>query len=259
MRIDGSVALVTGASRGIGCATATALASAGAKVALTSRTAEELETVAEKIRAGGGDAIALAADVTERTQIEGVVGDVRSHWGGIDILVANAGAYLRRPVLELTVTEIEDSMAVNFYGAASAILAALPSMVERGGGHLVLVNSIDGRKALPGDGPYAIAKFALAGFGQVLRQELRQHGIGVTSVFSGRVDTAMTANLAVPRISSKLPPETIAEVIVNAIRRGSGDVIVPRRAAGLLLAELLSPRFADWLVERLRLNGSETG
>jgi short-subunit dehydrogenase len=259
MRIDGAVALVTGASRGIGRATAIALAARGAKLALTSRNAEELEAVASRIRSGGGKAISLVGDVTERSEIERVVSAVQDHWGRVEILVANAGAYHRRPVLDLSATDIEASMAVNFYGAVYAILAVLPAMVARGNGQLVLVNSVDGRKALPGDAPYAIAKFALAGLGQALRQELRPHGIGVTSIFPGRVDSAMTSNLAVPRISSKLPPEKVAGAIIDAIRRDRSDVIVPRRAAALLFADLLSPRLADWLVEHLRLSGTEIG
>lgn len=259
MRIDGAVALVTGASRGIGRATAIALAVRGAKLALTSRNAEELEAVASGIRSGGGKAISLVGDVTERSEVEQVVSAVQDRWGRVDILVANAGAYHRRPVLDLSATDIEASMAVNFYGAVYAILAVLPAMVARGSGRLVLVNSVDGRRALPGDAPYTIAKFALAGLGQALRQELRPHGIGVTSIFPGRVDTAMTSHLAFPRISSKLPPEKVADAIVDAIRRNRSNVIVPRRAAGLLFADLLSPRLADWLVEHLRLSGAEIG
>ncbi len=202
----------------------------------------------------------VAADVSERTQIEGVVGDVRSHWGGIDILVANAGAYLRRPVLELTVTEIEDSMAVNFTARQLRFSPRCRRWSSAAAAILSSSNSIDGRKALPGDGPYAVRRNSRwPASAQVLRQELRQHGIGVTSVFPGRVDTAMTAK---PR----RPPDLV-EAASRDDRRGdrqrdpprSGDVIVPRRAAGLLLADLLSPRFADWVVERLRLNGSETG
>jgi NADP-dependent 3-hydroxy acid dehydrogenase YdfG len=259
MRIDGAVALVTGASRGIGRATAIALAARGAKLALTSRNAEELEAVASRIRSAGGKAIALAGDVTERSEVERVVSAVQKRWGRVDILVANAGAYHRRPVLDLSATDIEASLAVNFYGAVHAILAVLPAMVAQGSGQLVLVNSIDGRKALPGDAPYAIAKFALAGLGQALRQELRPHGIRVTTIFPGRVDTAMVSHLAFPRISSKLPPEKIADAIVRAIRRDRTDVIIPRRAAGLLFADLISPRLADWFAEHLRLSGTEIG
>lgn len=258
MQIDGSVALVTGASRGIGRATALALAAAGAKVVLTARNLDELEEVADRIRKDGGDAVALAADVTDRTAIDHVVADARALWGDIDILVANAGVYARQPVLELVAADIEASLAVNLYGAVHPILAVVPAMVARGRGHLVLVNSIDGRKALPGDAPYAIAKFALHGFGQALRQELRPRGIGVTSIFPGRVDTAMVANLVFPRISPKMPPEKIANLIVGSIRRNRGDVLVPVIAAGLLFADFVSPRIGDWLVERLRLSGESS-
>src|SRR4051794_10381177 len=110
-------------------------------------------------------------------------------------------------------------------------------MVARGRGHIVLVSSIDGLKALPGDAPYAAAKFALAGLGDALRQDLRPHGVGVTTVFPGRVDTPMVENLHVPLVSRKLPPERVARAIVRAIQRDRAEVLLPRLAAAFVYAD----------------------
>jgi short-subunit dehydrogenase len=173
----------------------------------------------------------------------------------VDILVSNAGVYVRCPIKELTVSEIERSMAVNFYGGLHAILAVLPHMLGQRSGHIVLVTSMDARIGLPLDAPYVAAKFALRGLGEVLRQELHHSGIKVTTVFPGRVDTPMIADLKVPSISAKIPPEAVAQAIVNAIRRQRPHVIVPGQVRLLDLIATLSPRLSDWLTRYLHLEG----
>jgi short-subunit dehydrogenase len=135
------------------------------------------------------------------------------------------------------------------------VLAALPGMVERGRGHVVLLNSVDGLKGLPNDGPYVAAKYALAGMGGVMRQELGRHGIGVTSIFPARVDTAMVADLDVPWISRKVAPDVVAAAVVRGIERNRARIIVPRFPASLVWAEYASPRLADLAIRLLRLEG----
>jgi NADP-dependent 3-hydroxy acid dehydrogenase YdfG len=245
-RLEGATAIVTGASRGIGRATARALAVRGARVVLAARGAEELEATAREV---GG--IAVPTDVTDPAQVEALVAAA----GEVDVVVANAGVYVQRRVLETTRADLDASLATNFHGALAPVLAALPGMVERRRGHIVLLNSVDGLKGLPGDGPYVAAKHALAGMGGVLRQELAPHGIGVTSIFPGRVDTAMVEGLTVPRISRKIPPEAVAAAVVRGIERNRARIIVPRLAAGLVWAEYISPRLADAVVRVLRLEG----
>lgn len=255
MRVAGAVAVITGASRGIGRATALALADAGAAVGLGARSAGALESVAAEVAARGGRALAVPTDVTQRAQAENLVRAVSAQWGRVDLVVANAGVYLRRPVLQMTADEVRSSLEVNFFGSLYPVLAALPQMVERHQGHIVIVSSLDGRRALPGDGPYAIAKAALAGLTQVLRQELRPTGVGVTGVFPGRIDTAMIADLRVPRISKKAPPGKLARAIVHAIEHDQPEVVVPRANRLLLYADLLSPRLTEWAIARMRLSG----
>ena len=130
-------------------------------------------------------------------------------------------------------------------------------MLERHSGHIVLMSSLDGRKGLPLDAPYVAAKFALTGYGDVLRQELHGSGVHVTTVHPGRVDTPMVAHLRFHWMSPKMPAELVASATLRAIRRGDPEVIVPLQGYVLLLVNLFSPRFADWWVRVLHLEGWE--
>jgi uncharacterized protein len=247
MDVRDAVAVVTGASRGIGRATAVELARAGARVVVGARSVGELEAVA---RETGGRAV--QCDVTRTEDVERLVADA----GEVDILVANAGEYVRADATALTREHFERSLAINFYGQLDPLLAVLGGMVVRRRGHVVFVSSIDGRKALPGDAPYAAAKFALAGLAGSIRQDLRPHGVGVTAVFPGRVDTAMIDALRVPLVSRKVKPEAVARAIVTAIRRDRAEVVVPRVGGrAFLWADELSPRLGDWAVRRFGLGG----
>ena len=260
-RVDlgGRVAIVTGASSGIGRETALALASAGADVTLAARREPLLHRVAESIQADGAEALVVPTDVTQRADVEELVAATLARWGRVDILVANAGSYIRSAIPDLTVQAMERSMAVNFYGALHAVLAVQPHMLAQGSGHIVLVSSFDAKKGLPLDAPYVASKAALSGYGEVLRQELRPHGIAVTTVFPGRVDTPLIENLDVPRVSAKIPPATVARAIVAALRRHPPEVIIPFQARLLELIDVISPRLGDWFVRFFALEGREKG
>jgi len=183
------------------------------------------------------------------------VAQTLARWGRVDILVTNAGEYVRRPVVELDVVDMRYSMAVNFYGALYAILAVLPHMLQQHSGHIVLMSTMDSKKGLPLDAPYVAAKFALTGFGEVLRQELHGAGVHVTTVLPGRVDTPMIADLRVPWISAKISAESVARATVRAIRKRSPEVIVPPAAIALYYLNTLSPSLGDWAARRLHLEG----
>jgi hypothetical protein len=251
------VAIVTGASSGIGRAIALALADQGARVSLAARTESALHEVAGEIRGRGQEALVVPTDVTQQEHVEHLVEETIARWGRIDILVANAGAYVRAPVTELTVADVERSMAVNFYGAMYAVLAVQPHMLAQGNGHVVLISSMDGKKGLPLDGPYVVAKFALGGLGEVFRQELRGTGVRVTTVFPGRVDTPLIDDVEVPWISAKVPPEAVARATVRAIQRNRAEVIVPFQARALYYLNTFCPRLGDWVVRTFRLEGWE--
>ncbi|MFP3896911.1 MAG: SDR family NAD(P)-dependent oxidoreductase [Anaerolineales bacterium] len=252
------VAIVTGASSGIGRATALKLAQEGAHLSLAARRVELLEQVAHEIRDMGREALVVPTDVTERHEVQELLERTLARWGCVDLLIANAGAYVRSPVQELTVEAIERSMTVNFYGVVYAVLAVLPQMLAQGSGHIVLVCSVDGRKGLPLDTPYVAAKFAMRGFGDVLRQELHSTGVGVSIIYPPRVDTPLIESLQVPWVSPKMDPERVAEAIVRAIRRQRAEVIIGLPSRLLDLLAVLAPRWADWVVRVLDLQGRET-
>ncbi len=251
------VAIISGASGGIGRATALALAAEGVRPVLAARHEERLRVVAREIAEQGGEALVIPTDVTRREETERLVRRTLDHWGRLDIVIANAGQYIRCPVPELTVAEIERSLAVNFYGGVHLALAALPTLLAQGRGHLIFVTSMDGKKGIPPDGPYVAAKFALTGLAEVMRQELKANGVDVTTILPGRVDTPMIATLDVPRISAKIPPEHVARAIVRAIYRPQAEVIIPRSAKLLVYLNTLSPRLGDWAVRSFRLEGWE--
>lgn len=253
--LEGRVAVVTGASSGIGRATALELARNGARVALAGRRGDLLAQVAVEIERLGGSALAISTDVTSREAVGNLVQSTLDRWGRIDVVIACAGQYIRSPVSELTAEDVSRSLEVNFFGVLHVVLAALPHMLERGSGHIVLMGSLDGRKALPLDAPYVIAKFALSGFGDVARLELARHGVGVTTVYPGRVDTPLVANLRFPFVSPKFPPEKVAKAVLRGIRRDRPEVVVPSYYRVLIVLHTVAPSLTNWAVRRLKLEG----
>ncbi len=147
----------------------------------------------------------MPTDVTDQAQIDRLV-ERRCPAGAASIYSSRTpGSTSASPSGGLTIQDMERSMAVNFYSHVSVVLAVLPAMRVQKGGHVLLVASMDAKKGIPLDAPYVAAKYALSGFGEVLRQELGPAGIAVTTLYPGRVDTPMIENLAVPRISAKIP------------------------------------------------------
>ena len=255
--LRGKVALITGASSGIGRATALALAQEGAHLALAARRPAELEVVARAARGLGAQAIVLPADVSQQAQAEALVAATVAELGRIDLLIASAGIYRRGPIETLTPADFEQSMAVNYFGTVYLVLAALPHMRAQQSGHIVLLSSMDGKKAVMTDAPYAATKFAVAGFGEALRQDLHGSGVDVSIIFPGRVATPFIAGMKIPWVSRPIPPEAVAGAVVKAIRRRQAEVILPVSAYALLIADWLSPRLGDWAVRTFQLHGME--
>jgi len=249
------VIVITGASGGIGRAAALAFARCGAKVVLAARNEEKLESLKEEIHGQGGQALAIKADICSFSDTQAMARETIAKWGRIDIVIANAGQYVQDVPGEVDLGAYEQSMAVNFMGTLHAVKSVLPEMLRRGRGYIVIMNSLDAKKGIVGDGPYVAAKAALDGFGDVLRQELKAQGIRVTSIYPGRVDTAMIQHIKVPRISPKLSPEKVARAIMRGVRRGKAVVVVPK--AFFLLATLnnLFPRLMDRAYRVLKIEG----
>lgn len=199
-QLEGTVALVTGASSGIGLATAVALAEAGAAVALVARRQDRLEQVATQILARGGDAISIEADVTFKEQASAAVNRVVSHFGRLDIVVNNAGVMLVGPVAAAPDGEWESMIEVNQLGLLYVTQAAQPHLVEaaasgpRHVSDIVNVSSTAGRVWRPGSAVYSMTKAGVVAFSEALRQELQPHRVRVSVVEPGTVMTELASH-----------------------------------------------------------------
>ena len=251
------VAIITGASRGIGRAAALELARQGADLCLASRDAIGMSETARLVQEYRREALTVQTDVSSQPQVERMVSQAIQRWGRVDVLVSNSGIYVRSPIASLDVSTLERSMATNFYGHVHCVLAVLPHMLERRRGHIVLVSSFDGKKAMPGDSPYAAAKFALNGFGEALRQELSPQGIFTTLIMPGRVDTDFIYDLKVPRIQPPIPPENVARAITRGILKRKAEVILPPQVLLMHAVNSIHPRLGDLAVRLFHLQGWE--
>lgn len=189
MSLQGEIAIVTGASRGVGRAIAHHLAREGVKVGLCARTASDLEAVAAKIEADGGAAVPCCTDVRDDSQVDACVARVREMFGDPGILVNNAGMGWHKGFLDHTRDEIDAVLDVNLRGTISMSYAALPAMLERGSGHIINIASDVGRRAIPELVPYVTAKHAVVGFSHALRREVRTRGVRVSVLTPGLIDS----------------------------------------------------------------------
>ncbi|MFB7442117.1 SDR family NAD(P)-dependent oxidoreductase [Streptomyces mirabilis] len=196
-KLTGTVALVTGASSGIGAATARRLAEDGASVALVARRKARLDGIAAEIEKAGGTALVVEADITDRTQAEAAVQQAVEHFGRLDTLVNNAGLMLLGPVVGADVDEWERMLAVNVQGLLHTTHAALPHLLKaaetgpRKVADIVNISSIAGRVAWNGYGVYNLTKFGVNGFTESLRQEVTQRHVRVGVLEPGGVDTEL--------------------------------------------------------------------
>jgi len=189
--LSGRVVAVTGASSGIGEATALACAEAGAAVALAARRTERIDALAGRIQNEGGRAIAVQTDVGEEDQARAFVERTNDELGRIDVLVNNAGAMLLGPILDAPTEEWRRMIHANVYGVLYCTHAALPLMAKQGSGHIVNVSSVAGRIAREGSGVYNLTKFGVGAFSESLRQEGVRYGVRVTLIEPGAVATEL--------------------------------------------------------------------
>ena len=215
-----TIALVTGATHGIGRATAFALGRAGYGVGVCARTADKVESLVGELRAAGIEAAGRAADVADPGQVTAVVEHVSRSLGEIGVLVNNAGVLIARPIEDLTLEDWDATMATNLRGLFLVTRAVLPPMRARGRGDIVNVASLAARNGFAGGSAYVASKHAVLGFGRALMLELRKEGIRVITVCPGSVDTAMLHDQAMLKSNPDriLQPEDVAETIVHSLR-----------------------------------------
>jgi NADP-dependent 3-hydroxy acid dehydrogenase YdfG len=194
--LDGRVALVTGASSGIGEATALIFAKAGAKVAIAARRKDRLEALAAKIREAGGEALAIEADFAAEAQARSAVHQTESHFGRTDILVNNAGVMYLEPVAEADLGRWRHMFELNVLGLIAASQAAVAGMKQRRDGHIVNVSSTAGRFANAMGAGYSGTKFAVVAFSEALRKEVYSDNIRVTVLEPGVVQTELREHIA---------------------------------------------------------------
>ncbi len=252
------VVIVTGASSGIGRATALAFAREGAITVLASRSKEKLEQVADEILRIAPKVLVVPTDVSSREQVEAMVEKVLAEFGRIDVLVNNAGAAAVGSVEDKGFVENNQKlMAVDFYGGVFCIQSVLPIMRRQGAGHIVNLSSVVGRKAFPKFGAYSAAMHAISGYSDSLRQELKGSGIGVSIIHPALTQTALLDHIDqhdLPPPFRRMTPisaEAVASGIVSAVRNNRPRAILPWQPKMMLLADALSPRLGDFIVRLL--------
>ncbi|MDD5035594.1 MAG: SDR family NAD(P)-dependent oxidoreductase [Methylococcaceae bacterium] len=257
-KFQNQVVIVTGASSGIGRATALAFAREGATTVLASRSVDKLEQVADEIRRFNPKVRVIPTDVSSREQVVAMVDKVLAELKRIDVLVNNAGsASVGRFDGEGFVADAQNLMAVDFYGGIYCAQAVLPIMRRQRSGHIVNLSSVVGRKAFPQFGAYSAAMHAIAAYSDALRQELRGTGIGVSIIHPALTQTALLdkidpADLPPPfRRMTPISAEAVAKGIVGAVRKNRPRVILPWQPKLMLVADALSARVGDLIVRLL--------
>ena len=256
MTLNGAVAVITGASSGIGLAVAEHLAREGVAVVLGARRADRLERAVSDIRSAGGRAEAMAMDVTRLEDVEHLVARAHDVFGRLDIVVCNAGFGYYGALEEMDPSVMRRMMDVNFLGTFYGARAALPLFRRQGRGHLLLVSSIVAKRGIPFMSGYSATKAAQSAFAESLRSELAGTGIHVSAVFPVSTTTefrhAMERDFGhqVSGLGPKQSVDHVADAIVQCLRRPRAEVYPHRMSRGLAILNAVAPSFADSLVRK---------
>ncbi len=262
------VAIITGASSGIGAATALAFGRAGMRVALFARRVDRLEQVAADVGASGGRAIAVPGDVRERASIADLIERTIAAYGRIDVLFNNAGLGRLGWLETLDPADVRLQIDVNLLGVIDATQLALPHMIRQRAGHIINMASLAGLIGTPTYSVYAATKFALAGFSEALRREVAPWGIHVSGVYPAGVETEWGDHVGYRRRTGvttprrlRLSPEYVARAVVGLVERPRRQVILPPIARILVWFNCVAPWTADLVTRRFVLmeRGEELG
>ena len=255
-----SVVLITGGSRGLGLGLAREFAAAGARLALCARDDAELERAHIELEDLGTEVMSYGCDVTSREDVVELVRAVEERFGGIDVLVNNAGVIQMGPIELMTQVDFEKAMNAHFWGPLHTMMAVLPGMRRKKSGRIVNISSIGGKVSVPHLVPYCASKFALTGLSRGMRTELLKHGIAVTTVCPGLMRTGSPRNAgfkgkhryeyawfsisdASPLVS--VSAENAARQIVNACRTGRAELVISLPAKLAVLFDTLFPELTS--------------
>jgi short-subunit dehydrogenase len=248
---NGDVAVVTGASSGLGAEMARQLAKAGWKVGLTARRVEELEAVANSIRQEGGTAVVVLSDAADSESLRQAFRSMVDQLGPVDLLIANAGVGRGTSGRDFSAERFEQMVRVNLISVAYAMEAVLPSMIERGKGQIVGISSLAGFRGLPGSAGYGATKAGLSALLEGLRAELKEYGISVTTVHPGYVRTPMTAGQSNSQ-PLLMDVDRAVRIILKGVEARRTRVDFPWRMATLVkLVRLLPDSLFDQLAIRM--------
>lgn len=224
--ITGKVIVITGASSGMGEATARELAAKGARVVLGARRADRLETIVRDITEAGGQATAVATDVTRLEQVQNLVYTANETYGRVDVIFNNAGLMPLSPLESLRIDEWERMIDVNMKGTLYGIAAALPYMKAQKAGHVINVSSVYGHKVVATGAVYCATKHAVRALSEGFRQEVKDYNIRVTTISPGAVRTELTEHITEPGLAEEVsgavaqigvPASTMASMVAFVI------------------------------------------
>ena len=253
MKDESRIALVTGASSGIGAATARALAARGVTVGIIARRSERLAEVLEACRSHAPDSRSWVADLSVPAGAALLAEEAWETFGRLDVLVNNAGIAMRRPVTRISLEEVERVMRVNYLSPVAMTLAVLPRMIERGSGTIVNVSSLGGRLGITTEAAYSASKFALCGFSEAMAADLDGTGVKVRLVLPGAIDTEIwdqPGNDPAFYAGPLTPADEVANGIVDAIDSDHFEHYLPDMKA---VVELKTADFDSFLTGMLEM------
>ena len=254
---DLPVLIVTGASSGIGAAVAKQFAREGYRVVLAARRIERLESMADEIEAGGGQALVVQTDLFQFEDIQNLVAATISQYGQVDVLVNNAGFGRLKWLEQLDPDkDIQAQLQINLTATILVAREVLPHMIERRSGHIINMASLGGFVATPTYTTYSASKFGVRGFTEALRREVGVYGIHVTGVYPGGVRTEFKEHTGTDRktgrttpASLRLEPEEVAQAILKVVDHPRRTVILPWQMRFVVWANSHFPGIVDWIIE----------
>ncbi len=251
------VIAITGASAGIGRATALRLARDGAALAICARRADRLDAVAAEIAAAGGQALPIVADVTRADDMDRLVAGAVERFGRLDVMMCNAGFGIAGAIDDIAPDRMRKLMDVNYIGTYHATRAALPLFRRQASGHIIIVSSIVGKRGVPFMGAYSATKFAQVGLAECLRSELLGSNVHVSVVFPVSTDTEFfdvmsreTGTTITRAFGPRQSVATVADAIARAIERPVPEVYPHAKSRALVILNALAPGVCDRIVKR---------